>query len=79
MGEHDHLHAVVRHVFGKILVDLHHGAAEVFSIAPHREFGSGIGDPLGKSFDESLVIPSEEEVAEFMIVYGVSVRRICDP
>ena len=34
--EHDHLQAVVRHVEGQVFVDIHHRAAEVFSIAAHR-------------------------------------------
>jgi hypothetical protein len=54
VGEHDHLQAVVRHVAGEVLVDLHHGAAEVLAIAAHGEFGAGIGRPFGEGFGSCL-------------------------
>ena len=74
-----HLQAVVRHVAGEVLVNLHHGTAEVFAIAAHGEFGAGIGRPFGKGFGQLLVIPREEKVAEFVVVDRVGIGRVGDP
>jgi hypothetical protein len=63
MGEHDHLQTVVGHVTGKVAVDLHHGAAEVFPISAYGQFGAGVGRPFGEGFGELLVVPREKEVA----------------
>ena len=79
VGEHDHLQAVVRHVAGEVLVDLHHRAAEVLAIAAHGEFGAGVGRPLGEGFGQLLVIPGEKKVAEFVVVDRIGVGRIGDP
>jgi hypothetical protein len=79
VGELNHLQTVVRHVAGEVFVDFHHRTAEVFAIATHGEFGTSIGGPFGESFGELLVIPSEEEVGEFVVVDGVSVGRVGEP
>ena len=79
VGEHDHLQAVVRHVAGEVAVDLHHGTAEVLAIAAHGQFGAGIGRPFGEGLGQLLVIPREEEVAEFVVVDCIGVGWIGDP
>ena len=66
-------------MLGEVLVNLHHRATEVLAIAAHRKFGAGIGDPFGEGFGELLVIPRQEEVAEFVVVDRVGVGRVGDP
>jgi len=79
MGEHDHPQAIVRHVPGEVLVYLHYRAAEVLAIAPHGQFGAGVGRPFRESLGELLVIPREEEVAEFVVVDRIGVGPVGDP
>ena len=40
---------------------------------------AGIAAPFGEKFGELLVIPSEEEVSEFVVVDGIGVGRVGDP
>ena len=63
----------------EVFVNLDHGTAEVFAIAAHGEFGAGIGGPFGESLGELLVIPREEEIAEFVVVHGIGVGRVGEP
>jgi hypothetical protein len=79
MGEHDHLHAIVWHVPGEVLVNLNHGATEVFAVTAHGQFGTGVGRPLGECLAKLLVIPREEEIAEFVVVHRIGVGRVGDP
>jgi len=79
MGEHDHLQAIVRHVPGEVLVYLHHRAAEVLAIAPHGQFGTGVGRPFRECLGDLLVIPGEEEIAEFVVVDRIGIRWVGDP
>jgi hypothetical protein len=74
-----HLHAVVRHVAGEILVDVHHGSAEVLAVARTASSARASGVHSGKALAKLLVIPGEEEVAEFVVVDRVGVGRIGDP
>jgi hypothetical protein len=79
VGEHDHLHAVVRHVPGEVLVNLDHGTAEVFAIAAHSQFRAGIGRPLWEDFSQLLVVPGKKEVAKFVVVNCIGIGRVGDP
>ena len=79
MREHDHLQAVVGHVAGEILVNLHHRAAKVFAIATHRQLSASIGSPFGESVGELLVVPSEKIIAQFVIIHRICIGRVGDP
>ena len=79
VGEHHHLQPVVGHMAGEVLVDLHHRVTEIVPVATNREFCPRIRRPFGKSTSELFVVPGEKEVAEFVVVDGVSVGWISYP
>ena len=79
MGEHDDLEAVVRHVFGEVLVSVHHALAEFLAGAADGERTLAIRVPVGEEFGQMLFVPGQEELGEFVIVDGVGVGGVGEP
>ena len=78
MGEHHHLHAVVRHVPGHGGVGGHHVAAECFVLALDGEIAPRVPGPLVEGRRRILAQPGDEELGDLVIVDCIRVRRVGD-
>src|SRR5690348_17548979 len=79
MREQDHLQSVVRRVAGEVPVDVHHGAAELLTIASDGELCARISSPFWKGLGKRFLVPRKEKITELVIVDCVCVRWIGNP
>ena len=79
VSKHDELEALVRHVEGKVGVDVHHALLEVFVSATHSKGSVGVRVPIREELGKLLFVPCKEEVCKLVVVHRISVRRVSYP
>lgn len=78
MGKHNDLDALVGHIFGHVFVGGDHLAAEVFAFSLDGYATATIPDPIGKFRWRVFTDPGDEEVEDFFVFDGITIKWISD-